>query len=269
MKKKILIIEDDAFLGEVLELKLKNAGYDVNLEKNGEKGLQAIKDFAPDLLLLDIILPGMSGYEILEAKQKDKEMAKIPTIVISNSGQPVEISQILDLGAKDYLVKASFDPEEVVSKVKTQLREGGGNEVSNEASNQGSGGYLSGKKVMWVEDDTFLSAILEKKLSNEGCVLVHANNGEEALKIVEKEMPDIILLDVLLPGMNGFETLKQIKSQPKLESIPVIFLTNFGQDEDIEKGKELGADRFIVKAMTPLDEVMMEMEKVMQERENA
>ncbi len=262
MKKKVLIIEDDNFLGDVLQLKLEKEGYDIVLEKDGRRGLDLMKKIKPDIILLDIILPGMNGYEILEKKQKDKEISKIPIIVISNSGQPVEISHILDLGVKDYLVKASFDPEEVVAKVKAQLRD-------EEKSDSGEEGGLSGKKVMWVEDDKFLSDILEKKLSKEGCKLVHAGNGEDALDMVEKELPDIILLDILLPGMNGFEILEKIKSMPKVKSVPVIFLTNFGQETDIERGQKLGAAKFIVKAMTPLDEVMLEIKKVLQDRESS
>lgn len=119
--KKILIIEDDVFLGEVLVKKLTTEGFKVVLEKDGVDGYKKIKFFNPDLILLDIILPNMNGYEILEAKQKDPSIVSIPVIIVSNSGQPVEISRALALGVKDYLVKAQFDPEEVLVKVRAQF----------------------------------------------------------------------------------------------------------------------------------------------------
>ena len=118
---KILIIEDDIFLGDVLVQKFKSNGYEVNLARDGGSGLKQIYEWKPDLILLDILLPVMNGYEILEAKKKDTAISEIPVIVVSNSGQPVEINRALALGVKDYLVKAQFDPEEVLVKVRMQL----------------------------------------------------------------------------------------------------------------------------------------------------
>src|SRR3989344_7734252 len=174
--KKILIIEDDVFLGDVLNQKLANEGFSTLLARDGREGYEKIKSFKPDLILLDIILPNMNGYEILEAKQKDSVIAGIPVIIVSNSGQPVEINRALALGVKDYLVKAQFDPDEVLIKVRHQLDQqdhetGGGEKLAN----------LTGKKVMWVEDDKFLSDIISRKLVGEGCKLVHSTSGEEAL----------------------------------------------------------------------------------------
>jgi len=124
-------------------------------------------------------------------------------------------------------------------------------------------GALAGKKVMWVEDDSFLSDIIARKLSAEKCLLVHTKNAEEALPLVGTEMPDVIMLDVLLPGMNGFELLTKLKSDPKTKSIPVILLSNLGQESDVEKGKSLGADRFLVKATLKLDEVIGQIKEVL------
>ena len=124
-------------------------------------------------------------------------------------------------------------------------------------------GALAGKKVMWVEDDSFLSDIIARKLSAEKCLLVHTKNAEEALPLVGTEMPDVIMLDILLPGMNGFELLTKLKSDPKTKSIPVILLSNLGQESDVEKGKSLGADRFLVKATLKLDEVIGQIKEVL------
>jgi len=123
--ESILIIEDDIFLGDVLLARLKKEGFKADLSRGGADGLNKIKELKPDLVLLDIILPGMNGYEILEAKQKDPDIEKIPVIIVSNSGQPVEIDRALELGAKDYLVKAQFDLEEVMAKVKHFLNKSG------------------------------------------------------------------------------------------------------------------------------------------------
>lgn len=270
--KKILIIEDDLLLGDALNQKLGNEGYEVKLVTDGLKGLDAMKSFRPDLILLDIILPDMNGYEILEAKKKDPSLSSIPVIVVSNSGQPVEINRALSLGVKDYLVKAQFDPEEVLVKIRAQFRK---NEPSSSveslegAMNQKEVTIdLKGKKIMWVEDDQFLNDIIARKLSTTKCVFFHSSEGEEALKIIDKEMPDIIMLDIILSGMDGFEILRRIKNDPKTKHIPVILLSNLGQASDIEKGKSLGAIRFMVKATVTPNEIIDQIKEVLGENKN-
>ena len=121
MAKKILIIEDDKLLSNLLEKKLKKEGYKVSVAFQGDTGLAKIKEVMPDLILLDIVMPKMDGFEVMEKIKEDEELKDIPIIIVSNSGQPVEISRAERLGAKDWLVKAEFDPQEVVDKVKKQI----------------------------------------------------------------------------------------------------------------------------------------------------
>jgi DNA-binding response OmpR family regulator len=267
----ILLIEDDVYLGDVLFRKLQNDGFKVEISRDGALGLRRIKDLKPDLVLLDIILPTMNGYEILEAKFKDKEIAGIPVIIISNSGQPVEISRVLAFGVKDYLVKAQFDPEEVVTKIRQQLLSSkiSSNDlsiISNKPIEKPADfvtvPMLTGKKIMWIEDDVFLNDIISRKLSNQGCTLFHAVDGEQALAQVETAMPDVILLDIVLSGIDGFEILRRLKANPKVKNIPVILLSNLGQKADMDKAKELGAASFMIKATVLLDEVIEEIKKV-------
>lgn len=268
---KILIVEDDAFLGGVLVQKLQVNGFETKLVIDGDLGLQQMKEWKPDLVLLDIILPRKNGYEVLEVKSNDVAIVHIPTIIISNSGQPVEINRALALGVKDYLIKAELDPEEVIAKVRLQLDMGTDSAVSvidaTPKTNPGvqSSPQLAGKTIMWVEDDKFLSDIIGRKLQAEKCTLLHAGTGEEAFRLLERTVPDIILLDILLIGMDGFEILRRIKSQSKTKSIPVILLSNLGQKEDIEKGKTLGAARFLIKAMVTLDEIVATIKAVLAE----
>ncbi len=256
-RKKILIVEDDIFLGDVLLKKLRAEGFDVRLSRDGAEGLAQIREFMPHLVLLDIILPTKSGYDVLTEKNADASIKDVPVIVVSNSGQPIEINRALSLGVKDYLVKAQFDPDEVLSKVRRQLEEDGENPVTKSIE-------LSGKKILWVEDDKFLSDVVTRKLSTEGCKLSHATSGEEAFASVEQERPDIILLDILLSGMDGFEILKKLKENDKVKDVPVILLSNLGQKSDIDKGKELGAEKFLIKASMNLDEIVMEIKRTLQ-----
>jgi DNA-binding response OmpR family regulator len=123
MEKRILIVEDEKILSDLLERKLQEKGYETSLAANGEEGLAKMREEKIDLVLLDIVMPKMDGFEVLEEMRKDRELKRIPVIIISNSGQPVEISRAIELGVKDYLIKTQFDPEEVIEKVQKQIGE--------------------------------------------------------------------------------------------------------------------------------------------------
>jgi len=116
-KKKILIIEDDVFLRELISRKLLSEGYDISQASDGEQGLRELKNEAPDLILLDLILPGIDGFEVLLRVKKDSELGHIPIIILSNLGQKEDIEKGLKLGAVDYLIKAHFTPQEIIEKV--------------------------------------------------------------------------------------------------------------------------------------------------------
>ena len=119
--KKILIIEDEEVLLGLLQERLVQEGYQVDIAKDGQEGLGKIRKFKPDLILLDIIMPKMGGFEVMEEVNKDEELKTIPIIIVSNSGQPVELERAKKLGVRDWLIKTDFDPQEVIDKVKKQL----------------------------------------------------------------------------------------------------------------------------------------------------
>lgn len=120
MAKKILLIEDEKILSNLLKRKLEESGYEVVVAFDGEEGFAIMKKQTPDLILLDIVMPKMGGFEVMEKMNKTPglNLKHLPVIVVSNSGQPVEIDRALELGIKDYLIKTQFDPQEVVDKVK-------------------------------------------------------------------------------------------------------------------------------------------------------
>jgi len=121
MMKKILLIEDDKFLRELMVKKLLTMDYDVVSAVDGESGLSMIKEAKPDVVLLDLILPGINGFEVLEKAKSDPNTVAIPVIILSNLGQGDDIERGLKLGAKDFLVKAHFTPQEIVNKLQSYL----------------------------------------------------------------------------------------------------------------------------------------------------
>jgi DNA-binding response OmpR family regulator len=122
MAKKILIIEDDKFLRELIAQKIVKEGYDISEAIDGEEGIKKIKEEKPDMVLLDLILPGIDGFEVLSKMKEDPFLAQIPVIILSNLGQKDDIEKGLKLGAADYLIKAHFTPGEIIEKIKTILK---------------------------------------------------------------------------------------------------------------------------------------------------
>ena len=128
-------------------------------------------------------------------------------------------------------------------------------EENNESKNQ--------IKILVIEDDQLLRDLLVRKLSKEGFAVSNSVDAKSAFREMEREKPDLILLDLILPGVNGFGILEKVKSDDGLAHIPVLILSNLGQEEDINRVMELGAYGFLVKANFTLDEIIVRVHKVL------
>jgi len=120
-KKQILVVEDDQFLRGLMVKKLESEDFDVMQAVDGESGLRLAREKKPDLILLDLILPGIDGFEVLRQLKESSDTADMQVVVLSNLGQKDDIDRALSLGAKDYLIKAHFTPGDIVEKVKALL----------------------------------------------------------------------------------------------------------------------------------------------------
>lgn len=116
-KPTILIIEDEQFLCSLMLKKLESSGFVARGVFGGEEGLTAVEELKPDAILLDLLLPGIDGFEVIRRLKKDERFKKVPILVISNLGEPSDINRARELGAVDYLIKTNYSPDEIVSKV--------------------------------------------------------------------------------------------------------------------------------------------------------
>lgn len=110
--------------------------------------------------------------------------------------------------------------------------------------------------ILLVEDDAFLSNLLKVRLQGENIKVSLAKDGEEAMKKIAEETPSLVLLDLILPKKSGFEVLEKISIDPKLKKIPIIIISNLGQTSDVERGKNLGAIEYFVKAKVSIDDLV-------------
>lgn len=120
-EKSVLIIEDDKFFRDLLTNKLKEAGFNPLPAQDGGEAFNLLKAVKPDLIVLDLVLPGLSGMEILEALRKEEKTEGVPVIVLSNLSEPEEMDKAKALGVVDFLVKVNFTPEEIVERIKKAL----------------------------------------------------------------------------------------------------------------------------------------------------
>lgn len=252
--KLILIAVSDTFLAESLAASAKEKGIRPVIVDDGKAALSRMKELHPDLLISDVVLPGMDGYDLLAAKSFDKDITKIPVIVVSNMGLPVDMKRLPSVGIREYFIKTHIDPNEVVDKVCSILDCAPPDPAKVKAKKP--------IKILWVEDDNFLSEILTKRFLSLDYNLLRARNGTEALAIAQTEVPDIIMLDIVMPDINGLDVLQKLKMQEKFKKTPIIMLSNLSSPSDIEKSKKLGAVGFIVKATVSLDEIVTQVEKL-------
>lgn len=259
-KFKILLIEDEEFLGDLLCKKLQGREYDVDWVGEGKKGLKKAKMGGYDLIILDMILPKLDGFDILEDLQNSGN--NIPIIIISNSGQPVDIKKAKKMGAIDYLVKSDFGPRDVLAKIRRNF---GGPEKDSSGEKRNEGKKNSSKKkkkedkvILLIEDDEFLSNLITKKIKDYGYNIETAMDGDKGWNAVKKKKPDLVLLDIIMPGMDGFKVLENIKKSKDKEiaNIPVLMLTNLGEHKNAEKARKIGAEDYILKATFSTDDIL-------------
>ena len=207
---RVLVIDDEASVRSIMRRFLVREGLTVDEAATGEAGLRMARESRPDAITLDVMMPGMDGWAVLSAIKADPELSDIPVIMLTI----VDDKRMgFALGASEYLTKP-IDREQLRRVLmKYRLDESGGS-------------------VLVVEDDPAASELLRRTLESEGWRVTVARNGREALAQMDREEPAIILLDLMMPEMDGFEFLSEIRALPRASTVPVVVVT----------AKELTAD---------------------------
>ncbi len=257
-KEKILIITGDTTFGDNIMASLKASGYNVLCSHTGMDGVKAMYNISPQLILMDVTLPDLDTYEILGKKHHDDLISKIPLFMMSSQGVPINMRKVPEGSVTEFLMALHSNPEDVTSKVNRFFNH---EPATADAFEDNSGNK---KKILWVEDDKLIGTILAKKLISSGFDLFHAKTGEEALEALKGARPDAIVLDLLLPGMNGFDILTNINKDPGLKGVPIMILSNLSKATDIDRAKTLGAKKFLVKAATSLEQIVKEVNTLCQ-----
>lgn len=246
--EKILLIVNKSKYADSLVESLSKLGYKTTQANTGEEGIKMIFDLLPHLVIVDIDLPDMDGYTVLEKKNSEKMLASIPVFLMSPNGEPVNMRRVPQNSVVEFIMSLHNDVDQVLQKVNYYFNKSHKKNMPSTA-----------KKVLWIEDDKLISTILSKKLIAAGFELTHLKSGDEALTVLsENPNFDAILTDLILPGMSGFDILQKVKNTENLKHIPVMVLSNLSKPGDIERAKIMGAKKFLVKAAASLDRIVEE-----------
>ena len=202
----VLLIEDDDRSAELLSIYLEGAGFSVVRARDGEEGIDAARQIHPAAIVLDLMLPRLSGWDVLAQAKADPELAGIPVVIVSMLD---ERGRGYALGAAEYLIKP-VRGEDLLAVLRPLAH----------------GGIPAGPAtVLAVDDDPMALELMETVLCAEGYGVVRATSGEEALRLVHEDPPALIILDLLMPGMDGFAVVEALRADPTTASVPVIILT--------------------------------------------
>lgn len=256
--QKIVIIEGDESVGQqILEIIKKDGYKDVYLYKNGEQGLKGIYDVLPHLVLLDIVLPDTDGYSVLAKKIAEPLLVKIPVFLLSTHGVAINMRNIPPNSVAEVIISLNTKSFDILQKINEYFGYGinGLGDHTNTVESEK-------KKVLWVEDDRLIGNILKKKILSSGLDLVHVQDGMMALESLKTRKPDVIVADLILPGMDGFELIEAINKDKTMDDVPKMILSNLSKTGDIDRAKSLGVKKYLVKASTSLDQVIVEIKSL-------
>jgi PAS domain S-box-containing protein len=245
--KLVLVVDDDRYSSYILKGALMAAGHKVHVVHDADEALTWARDKKPDLITVDVVMPGIDGLALLEILKHDPDTKKIPVAVVSGVA---ERERAVAAGADAFLRK----PVDV-----DKLRE----ITARLIAERGRGSQV---RILVVDDDPAIRMICREVLEAAGYVVREAADGRHAVDEARHYRPDLVLLDVMMPDMDGFAAAKKLRSEPSGAMTPIIFVSARGQTADKVRAFKLGADDYLVK---PFDaaELVARVEKALERRE--
>ncbi len=257
-QKKILIVDDEPLNVKLLQAHLLQSKYEVLCAGSGSEAVEKAIQASPDLILLDVMMPGMNGYEVTRKLKGDPQSRDIPIILITALGGRDDKLKGLEAGADEFLNKP-VQKVELLARIRSlilfkQLHEQFTLRSQVETLFQSPPtGWDSWERppapqrILVVEDDPNDATLLSLHLKEMPFETEMAANGEEALRLLERKEIDLVLLDILLPGMDGFEVCRRLKAREHTRQIQVLLMTGFSDLESKAKSFETGADDLLTK----------------------
>jgi CheY-like chemotaxis protein/CHASE3 domain sensor protein len=249
-QRRLLVVDDDADSRSAVRTMVRAEGVQIDEAASAEDALKLTTHTSYDCIVLDLGLPGMSGLELLE--QLSKAPGGVPPVVVY-SGRDLsrEESLLLRQYTDSIVVKGARSPERLLDEVSLFLHSIKHAPRATAGSKQSATAELSGRRVLLVDDDMRNLFALSKVLRGWGMAVTMAQDGQKALKILaEDESAELVLMDIMMPVMDGYDTMRAIRAQPRLAELPIIALTAKAMRGDRENCLEAGANDYLSK---PID----------------
>jgi PAS domain S-box-containing protein len=236
----VLIIDDDPEAHDLLRRTLTREGFRVEGALDGETGLEMAGTLQPDVLLLDVIMPDMNGWSVLGALKANPDLANIPVVVISVLDDRVTGAA---LGAVGHLSKP-VDPKQLLNSL-TQL-------CADRAA-----------PILVVEDDDATRGLLRRILESDGWIVAEAENGRQAMEILPDVLPQLVVLDLMMPDMDGFETSALLRSSPEWRTLPILVLTAMELSAEQRERLSGSVDLIVHKGEAPMEDLIPDIRRAL------
>jgi two-component system, cell cycle response regulator len=261
--KKILIVEDNEINQDMLGRRLLRRGYEILLANNGAEGCSLALSAQPDLILMDMSLPVMDGWEATRKLKADERTASIPIMALTAHAMVGDLEKAMTAGCDDYHTKP-IDLPQLLQKMEALLakfpvvrpaviEERATLAVESQpraTAAKASPEKADSARLLVVDDNEANRDMLSRRLERAGYAILLAESGEEALDILQQQPVDLVLLDIMMPGISGLDTLKSIREMHSKAQLPVLMATAKDGSDDIVQAFELGANDYITK---PID----------------
>jgi len=245
--ERVLVVEDDAHAYELLAAALASAGYLAVRARHGEEALRLARETHPMAVTLDLVLPGLDGWEVLKKLKGDVMTREIPVVIISM----VDNRELgLALGADDYFVKP-VDRDRLLQRIR---------EITAVVTR------AARPKLLLIDDDASVHALLDEELERLGYAIEGAYSGEEGLRVAGEVHPDLIILDLMMPGMSGFEVATGLKDNPLTANIPILVLTSKDLTNSDRSELQSKVTSFVQKGKSAREQLVREIRRLEQRR---
>lgn len=268
MSARILIIEDNLTNMELMIYLLNAFGYSTLTASDGEAGLERARREHPDLIICDIQIPKMNGYEVAHQLKSHPVLRHIPLVAVTAYAMVDDRDKALAAGFDGYMTKP-IDPETFIQQVEKFLPHNPGSNPGHAAATiQQTSNPLTGNSatILAVDNSLVNLELLRSTLEPFGYHVITAGGTKQAMALLQNTRPDLIISDVHIPGESGYDFIRVVKADPRLRQIPFVFLSStVWRDHDPEVGLSLGADRFLLRPMEP-EALLAEIEACLHER---
>jgi sigma-B regulation protein RsbU (phosphoserine phosphatase) len=249
-KKSVLIIDDDIIIRKLLNHQLKHNDYNVFEAVGPSQAFDLLNNNKIDLVLCDITMDEMDGFEFCKKVRENENFRALPFVFVTAKASMEDKSKALEVGGDDIITKP-FDVDELILKVQALIKRTEIYKVYGVKKNLEQSFSSETAKILLVDDDQSLARLFQYNLVKAGFECEIAAGAEDGLKLAKSIQPDIIISDIMMPNIDGFQFRRMILTDNNLKSIPFVFLTSRGEEKDILKGYDLGIAEYVLKTAGP------------------